>query len=243
MMRVCARLLAITPVLLLVGMACAGETAVRPGQAIVSNIPWVAPETARYRILDGGDVKGSGVLSIEARGDALIFSQSFQAPERGVTDDISVETGATDLLPRSVRRVIGGPEGERLCDASYAGGLAVVEQRSETGERTDELEVPAPAYDSWSDLFLWRTLPFAEGYEVTYAAVLTCSLAVPAVLSVDLKVVELETVTVPAGTFQAWRLEVRSGGRTQKAWYVDDEARTLVRYDNGNEVFELESVD
>ena len=242
-MHFCARLLAITPVLLLVGIACTGEAAVRPGQVIVSNIPWDAPETARYRIVDGGDVKGSGVLRIVAKDDALIFSQSFLAPEQGITDEVSVETGAIDLLPRSVRRVIGGPEGERVCDASYAGGLAIVEQHSETDERTDELEVPAPSYDSWSDLFLWRTLPFAEDYEATYSDVLTCSLAVPEVLSVDLKVAELETVTVPAGTFQAWRLEVQSGGRTQKAWYADDQARTLVRYDNGNEVFELESVD
>ena len=242
-MHFCARLLVITPVLLLVGIACAGEAAIRPGQAVVSNIPWDTPETARYRIVDGGDVKGFGVLSIEARDDVLIFSQSFQAPEQGVTDEVSVEVSAIDLLPRRVHRVIGGPEGERVCDASYTAGLAIVEQHSETDERTDELEVPAPSYDSWSDLFLWRTLPFAEDYETTYSDVLTCSLAIPAVLSVDLKIAELETVTVPAGSFQAWQLEVKSGGRTQKAWYADDQARTLIRYDNGNEVFELESVD
>ena len=53
---------------------------------------------------------------------------------------------------------------------------------------------------------------------------------------------EKEEVEVPAGTFQAWRLEIRSGGRTQKAWYADDGPRTLVRYDNGDLVFELESI-
>jgi hypothetical protein len=58
-----------------------------------------------------------------------------------------------------------------------------------------------------------------------------------------LKVKAIEEVTVPAGTFRAWRLEIRSGGRTQKAWYADDARRTLVRYDNGDLVFELESID
>jgi hypothetical protein len=53
---------------------------------------------------------------------------------------------------------------------------------------------------------------------------------------------EKEDVQVPAGNFQAWRLEIRSGGRTQKAWYADDARRTLVRYDNGELVFELESI-
>ena len=145
------------------------------------------PETARYRILDGDDIKGSGVLSIEARGDALIFSQSFQSQEQVITDDISVETDATTLQPLTVRRVIAGPEGERVCDANYAGGSAVVTQRAKDDERIDKLDVPAPSYDSWTDLFLWRTLPFAQGYEATYTDILTCSLAKPDVLSVEIK--------------------------------------------------------
>ena len=61
-------------------------------------------------------------------------------------------------------------------------------------------------------------------------------------LPVVLKVKKTEEITVAAGTFEAWRLEIRSGGRTQKAWYANDEQRTLVRYDNGDLVFELESI-
>ncbi len=241
-LRTSGKFVGLALTLLLVAIACGGDAAVRPGQAVVSTIPWVVPETARYRILDSDDIKGSGVLSIEARGDALIFSQSFQSQEQAFTDDISVETDATTLQPLTVRRVIAGPEGERVCDANYAGGVAVVTQRARDDERIDRLDVPAPSYDSWTDLFLWRTLPFEQGYEATYTDILTCSLAKPGVLSVEIKVTALETVSVPAGSFQAWRLEIRSGGLTQKAWYADDEARTLVRYDNGNEVFELESV-
>jgi hypothetical protein len=51
-----------------------------------------------------------------------------------------------------------------------------------------------------------------------------------------------ETVEVPAGTFETWRLEIRSPDGTQRAWYADTERRPLVRYDNGNLVFELLSL-
>lgn len=223
--------------------ACGGETTILSGREIVSTIPWAPPETARYRLLEGDEVRGSGVLSIEAEGDALIFRQRFQFPEQEISDEVSVVADAGSMRARRTERVISGPEGERRCQAEYAGGVATVEQRSEKDERTDRLEVPARSYDSWSDLFLWRTLAFAEGYETTYSDALTCVLAKPQLLSVVLRVKEMETVSVPAGTFQAWRLEIRSGGRTQKAWYADDGARTLVRYDNGDLVFELVSRD
>lgn len=208
---------------------------------IVSEIPWTGPETFKYRLLQGDDVKGSGALTLSVTSSTFVMEQAFEIPEEEVTDSISAEVEADTLAPRKVERVIDGPEGERRCEATYAENTVTVEQRAGEDERTDTLSVPTPHYDSWSDLFLWRTIEFFEGQELEYVDVLSCSLAKPDVLSIVLKVKEKEEVEVPAGTFQAWRLEIRSGGRTQKAWYADDERRTLVRYDNGDLVFELES--
>jgi hypothetical protein len=229
--------------LLLAAAACGGDTTVLSGREVVSVIPWTTPETAHYRLLDGDDVKGTGELRIEAQGDTLVFRQSFAFPDEKLTDDISVIADAATLQPLSAERAIDGPEGARHCQAKYTNGKVKVEQQSEKDQRTDELDVPTRSYDSWSDLFLWRTLAFAADYEASYSDVLSCTLAKPQVISVVLKLKEKENVTVPAGTFQAWRLEIRSGGRTQKAWYADDPARTLVRYDNGDLVFELEATD
>ncbi len=229
--------------LALAAVACGGETTILSGRDVVSTIPWTPPQTARYRLLSGDEVKGTGKLRIEARGDALTFSQSFAFPEQKLTDDVSVVADARTLRPRSAERVIDGPEGARRCQAQYAGGTVTVEQRSEKDQRTDRLDVPTGSYDSWSDLFLWRTLGFAEDYEANYSDVLTCTLTKPQVLPVVLRLKGKETVSVPAGSFEVWRLEIRSGGRTQTAWYADDPPRTLVRYDNGDLVFELESTD
>lgn len=208
---------------------------------VVSTIPWTAPETARYRLLQGDDVKGSAELQIKEDGDALVLTQSFEIPDEGVTDSVLAEVDPQTLRPGIVQRTIDGPEGKRECEAVYAAGGVRVEQKAEDAERTDELSVPEQHYDSWSDLFLWRTVEFFEGQELEYVDVSTCALAKPELGTVVLRLKRVEQVTVPAGTFQAWRLEFKAEGRTHKAWYADDDRRTLVRYDNGDLVFELES--
>ena len=224
------------------GVACSGDEDNLVANEVVSDIPWPSRETSRYRLLQGDDFKGSGELSIEQRDGVLVLTQDFEIPDEEVTDGVAVELDPDTLRPKTVQRTIDGPEGERRCEATYREGGVTVEQRAGEDERTDELDLPKQHYDSWSDLILWRTLEFFEGEELRYVDVLSCSLAKPDVLSVVLKVKEIEEVTVPAGTFQAWRLDIRSGGKTQRAWFADDEARTLVRYDNGDLVFELESI-
>jgi len=225
-----------------IALACSGGEDDLVAREIVSEIPWTGPETFEYRLLQGDDVKGSGALTLSVTTTTFVMEQAFEIPEEEILDSISAEVEADTLRPRRVERVIDGPEGERRCEAAYAENTVTVAQRAGEDERTDTLSVPTPHYDSWSDLFLWRTVEFFEGQELKYVDVLSCSLAKPDILSVVLKVKEKEDVEVPAGTFQAWRLEIRSGGRTQKAWYADDERRTLVRYDNGDLVFELESI-
>ena len=236
------RLLPLVVVLAALGVACSGGEDELVASDVVSAIPWTAPETARYRLLQGDDVKGSAELQIEESGGALVLRQNFNIPDEDVTDSVLVEVDPETLRPKIVERTIDGPEGRRQCEAVYEDGGVTIEQRTEEDERTDTLSVPEQHYDSWSDLFLWRTLDFFEGQELKYVDVLSCSLAKPDLLPVVIKVKETEEVTVPAGTFQAWRLEIRSGGHTQKAWYANDERRTLVRYDNGDLVFDLESI-
>lgn len=222
-------------------MACQGKTSILSGEDIVSNIPWRAPEEARYRLLDGEEVKGSGVLRIESTDGEITFSQEFDSEE--FRDEVVVVVDVQTLRARSVQRVIEGPEGPRRWEVEYRDSTALVIQRAEDDERRDEVSAPAHSYDSWTDIFLWRTIDFHEGYETTYTDVLSATLAEPQVISQMLEVTGRETVEVPAGTFQAWRLEIRTSAGKQKAWFADDEARTLVRYDNGDLVFELLSVE
>jgi hypothetical protein len=225
---------------------CGDDSAPPASGPIVREIPWEVPESARYRLLDGDDEIGTAVIEVEiqpgkATGVASnLFRQRFEFPDREITDEALVFADGETLAPESVGRAVTGPEGTREWKATYDDGQVVVEQRDEDDERTDSLAVPLASYDTWTDLFLWRTLDFQEGFEVKYLGVVTAEFAKPDVITIELKVTGLEEVEVPAGTFSAWRLEIRSGGRTQKAWVADNDERTLVRYDNTELVFELE---
>lgn len=235
------RIVALATLVPLAALACAGgSSSTLSGSDVLGRIPWTAPESATYRLLDGKDVVGTGVLTIEERGQQFVLGQSFQIPKEKIIDTVNVVVDSATLAPSSVQRRITGPEGERQCQASYAQGTVTVDQSSQEGQRTDRLNVPIKAYDTWGDLFLWRTLDFAAGFEVRYSDILTCSLAKPGVLSVAIKVTGRESVEVPAGKFEAWRLDIRSGGGTQKAWYSVEPPYILLRYDNGQLIFELE---
>ena len=221
--------------------ACSGSDEL-VAQDVLSQIPWSTPETAHYRLLHDDDTKGSAELKIAMQDGALVLAQTFNIPDQKIADTVQLQADAQNLRPKVVQRTIDGPEGKRDCTATYEENSVIVEQQAKDENRRDNLSVPAQHYDSWSDLFLWRTLKFFENEELKYVDVLTCSLTKPDLLPVVLQVKSVEEVSVPAGKFQAWRLEIRSGGRTQKAWYADDASHTLVRYDNGDLVFELESL-
>jgi hypothetical protein len=223
--------------------ACSDEDGgtISGGGTLLVDIPWTVPETTSYKLFNDEEEIGSAELSIEAgeQGEGN-YKQSFEFPGRQISDKVVVAAGADSLAPDTVTRIVDSPDGRRTWDVTYGASTVTVVQEDEDDERTDTIDIPKTSYDTWTDLFLWRTIDFKEGYEVKYPAVVTADFAKPDVISIVLKVTGLETVTVPAGTFEAWRLEIRSGGRTQKAWIANDDQRTLVRYDNTELVFELE---
>ena len=235
-----ALLIAALALLALALAGCKSETATLSGEAIVSDIPWPASEDARYRLLDGDDEKGSGVLTIDSQGGRVTFRQAFESED--FKDEAEAVADSATMEPQSVRRVIDGPEGKRTWDVDYKDAAASIVQSSATDKREDEIAVPTRSYDSWTDVFLWRTIDFRDGYETSYSDVLSATLARPQVISQTVRVKGKETVKVPAGTFEAWRLEIGSDDGSQEAWYADTAARPLVRYDNGSLVFELLSL-
>jgi len=241
-------LLLLAPALLLAALACSSDdgATISAGGTLLYDIPWTVPEMTTYRLMRDDDELGRAELSISCNAGSTtlsrscVFEQSFGFPTRSITDIVQVNADAETLAPSKVSRVVNGPDGRRTWDVTYDASRVTVVQEDEDDERTDTIDIPKTSYDTWTDLFLWRTLDFKEGYEVKYEAAVTADFTKPDVISIVLKVTGLETVTVPAGTFEAWRLEIRSGGRTQKAWIANDDERTLVRYDNTELVFELE---
>lgn len=238
-------LIALTlPLLLLAAAACdEGDTApLSDSGRVLGAIPWTAPETATYNIRQG-DTVGTGTFQILEGADSLVFIQSFEVRENDVTDEVTVEVDPETLRPAKVQRVTTDPDFKRDCTAEYADGKVTVVQKDEDDENTDEVSVPTTHYDSWTDLFLWRTIDFSEGFETRYADVLSCNPRESEVITMELEVTGVEHVTVPAGSFEVWHLRVSSDGSKQDAWYSTDDSRVLVKYDNGPQVFELTRVE
>jgi hypothetical protein len=215
-------------------------------QDVVGSIPWTVGEETSYTIMDGDEVRGTGVLRIDQEDGGLRLSQHYQNPD---FDDLSsVLVDAQTLKPIEAERVITGDEGVLRIEVHYAGGIAEIERiatdkSQEEERRVDRLDVPEHAYDTGASLFLWRTIPMQVDYRAAYRSMATAVIGKSQENTVTLRVLRQETVEVPAGTFEAWRLEVRApGGVRQTAWYAADSARRLLKYDDGQYTFLLESV-
>ena len=206
---------------------------------IVSEIPWPDRERAEYVLLDGGEEVGRGTLSVTRRGGEFELRLSFSG--QGETDETVVIVDATTLKPRSVRREISSED--KTTAGEYDPVEEVVEFK-EVDEDGNERVVPQRLeehyYDNESSLFLWRTVPFEEGYAAKYYTVLVNQ---GTQRVVALEVVGKEEVTVPAGTYDTWRVEMRSQGTTQIAWYADTPERPLVQYNNSRRLFQLTAID
>ena len=219
-------------------MACSSGRSGPPASDVVGTPPWPEDEIMTYQLVDDdGKQLAVGRLIVEvsqATGQTTL-RQRFESET--TEDSIDVVVDSRTLKPVSSRREIinDNPDDEDLIEVMYTEAGASVT----IGDRQTGLSVPEHAYDNDSSLFLWRTLPFAEGYEGSYVTVITNRRSrQDVVLSVPRK----ETVTVPAGTFDCWRLEIATENARQVAWYADTPTRPLIRYDNDRDViFELTS--
>ena len=214
--------------------ACSGGGKSVPASDVVSVVPWRSSESAVYVVKSKakGDIVGHTTLSVSPSGSNVELSQNFANDT--ATDVSTVVADAQTLKPVSAARKIKNPKDDRELVVTYSKDGALIKD----GDKQSGISVPDHAYDNDASLFIWRTLPFAEGYQGKYVTMITNRRTRQ---EVALKVRGKETVRVPAGEFTAWRLEIEAEDAKQTAWIADTPARTLVRYDNDNGlVFELE---
>lgn len=214
--------------------ACAVSGPRGPTTDVVALLPWGQTDDLTYTLRDlGGRETATGRLSVRVVGSQTTLVQQYRSGAN--SDEITVVVDSATLKPQSSKRVIQGSDGDETVEVTYTEQGAVIKQ----GDKQSGLSVPEHSYDNDSSLFLWRTIDFREGYVGRYTAIITNRRTRQ---TVELRVTGKEQVTVPAGTFTAWRLEVTSANAEQVAWYADTPARTLVKYDNDRgTVFELQS--
>ena len=95
--------------------------------------------------------------------------------------------------------------------------------------RTDPINIDftPPAFDNEQGIELFRRLPLAVGYK---ASIMVISTLTGAKVDLGCEVPEKESITVPAGTFECYKLVLSIG---QTFWISADEHRYLVRFAAG----------
>jgi hypothetical protein len=116
--------------------------------------------------------------------------------------------------------------------------VTIVEVKDD-GERPVPHRLKSDYYDNDSSLFLWRSLNFVVGFTANYHTIVTGSGEQPVL---HLEITRKEQITVPAGTFNTWRLEIQGPDVKQVAWFADTPERPLVQYDNSIALFQLTTV-
>ncbi len=215
-------------------LACTSGEAGPPTSDVAGTPPWTDGERYTYALVnEDGDELGQAVLSVEIDGDRTTLTQVFASEDAEDTTTVTVDS--MTLKPVASVRDILEPDGdEEHIEVEYTEDGARIRQGD---DKQSGLSVPEHSYDNDTSLFLWRMLPFAEGYEGSYNTLITNHRTRQ---KVNLRVEGLESVTVPAGTFEAWRLVITTSNARQVAWYANTPERQLVRYDNDRDViFEL----
>lgn len=251
------RLLRATTVVLLLAIsvlaACDGATPKGDTEDVVTQIPFVAGERLVYAIQNGDGVRlGTGTLTVAVEGDHLALRQTYTEASPPVgkpasTDGASVEVDAKTLRPLAGMRSIARRQGDEARLDAYtwtygtASGKDVLRSTAVKHDERPSLKditLRDHYYDNETSLWLWRTLAFAEGYDKFYVS---ANAVEQEQQTVNLSIRQRETVEVPAGKFEAWRLLFRNGRAVRTAWVNVDAPHEVVKWDNGEVVFLLES--
>lgn len=240
----------LTAVMLLAG--CQGATPNVKTSDVFTAAPWKANERLEYRLRNSdGQAVGTGVLTTKIDGDRLVLGQSYTeattpvgAPP--VRDEITVTVDAKTLKPL---------QGARTTDARMEGGkaqhtrttwtytaegdktrLATSSERDGGKPSVSELTLRPHFYDNESSLWLWRGIAFAEQYEQAYVSANALDRTQQ---NVAIRIPQREQVEVPAGKFDTWRILLRNGRAVRTAWISSTPPYQIVRWDNGDLIFEL----
>lgn len=108
-------------------------------------------------------------------------------------------------------------------------------------DTVNEIDLDETVYDNEEAVHLIRRLPLAVGYKTKLPILVTFGTVNQ--LDVKLNVEQSETVTVPAGKFECYKVVLDLGhGMKQSLWFTADEHRYLVKLDAEGVVGELISI-
>jgi len=194
--------------------------------------PWADGEEERFSVkLAGGLNVGFGALTADSgeSNGQKIWRLGLLLSAAGSGEASRVEVDANTMKPLHSRwkhSLLGD------ADASYSSDHADVKLAGK--EDVKKTSFDGLVYDNEEGYHLFRRLPLAPGYKSTVNVL--SSLGGGAVTPLPVEVTATETVTVPAGTFPCYKLDLNIG---QVFWISTNAPREIVKIEGGGVIIEL----
>lgn len=167
--------------------------------------------------LGGQEIKIDVSTTIREENDAWTVTEVSDTPMGQTTETATLQKGTLIVLKRSAR------QGPATIDVDFEGSKAVGTMNINGQERPISADVGGPLFaDSAGRRQVIACLPLAEGYTTRYR---NFDLQKQKVKLMELKVTGVESVTVPAGKFDSYKVEIMSvddGSDKATVWIARD---------------------
>ena len=161
--------------------------------------------------------------AIEDAGSSWTAIDQTETPQGTATDTASIQKTTLLLQKRSLK------QGPVAIDIDFADNKATGKMSMNGQEKPINADLGGPLFgDAAGGNLAIACLPLAEGYSTTFR---NFDVQAQKVKIQQLSVAGAESVTVPAGTFDAWRVEVSAadGGADKKTLWVAKDSHKVVK--------------
>ncbi|MBZ5530539.1 MAG: prolyl oligopeptidase family serine peptidase [Acidobacteriia bacterium] len=184
------------------------------------------PGTFKYKAMieaGGQQIPLSVKTTISEEGGGWTATDTIDTPNGAVTQVSSMEKGTL------ATRKLGVKQGPVSIDLNFAGDKAVGNMNVGGQDKPISVDLGGPLFaEGPGAKQSFACLPLAEGYSTTFR---NFDVEKQKVKLMQLKVTGVEKVTVPAGTFDAYRVEISSadGGPDKETLWVAKDSRKPVK--------------
>ncbi|MBV9182032.1 MAG: alpha/beta fold hydrolase, partial [Acidobacteria bacterium] len=184
------------------------------------------PGTYNYQVkieAGGQQMNLKTSTAIQAGAGSWTATDRMDTPQGPATDTATLEKGSLLLLKRSIS------QGPVTIDLNFAGNKAAGKMSMNGQDKPIEVDLGGPLFaDAAGSDQVIACLPLVEGYSTTFR---NFDVQTQKVKLLQLSVVRKEEVKVPAGTFNALRVEISSadGGSDKKTLWISGETHKVLK--------------
>lgn len=225
--------IALLVILMALAVAVVVWTEGDPRQAVRIRPPWTNGELSSYTIFsaNGSEIGSIDLGVIVESEDGQVgqakFIHEFHSRDLDKRCEIIADANTLQPMSSTVERE-SAALGHATIVAEYGDTTASVKVTSQRGTEQADVTLPETKYfDSEQVLYVLRSLPMHKRFKASINPVDPASAKVSQVI---VQVVGKEAMSVPAGDFDCWRVDLRGMGL--RAWISASEPYQLVAFDD-----------